>query len=52
MMRKTGMVSSNPDPALSVKDKWGAVTVSQWRQDFLEDWQQRMDRAQSKKGTP
>jgi hypothetical protein len=39
----------NPDPALQHKDKPGAVTVNKWRVDYLEDWKQRMDRAQSKK---
>ena len=39
----------NPDPALRTKDKPGAVTVNQWRKDFLEDWKQRMDRAQKPK---
>ncbi len=39
----------NPDPALAVKDKWGAVTVNRWRKDFLEDWKHRMDRAQHPK---
>jgi len=38
----------NPDPELAVKDKRGAVTVNRWRKDFLEDWKQRMDRAQKK----
>lgn len=40
----------NPDPALQYKDKPGAVTVNKWRVDYLEDWKQRMDRAQVKKG--
>lgn len=39
----------NPDPALVVKDKAGAVTVNQWRVDFLQDWKARMDWAQSAK---
>ena len=41
----------NPAPALQHKDKPGAVTVSKWREAYLEDWKQRMDRAQAKKGT-
>lgn len=38
----------SPNPALAVKDKRGAVTVNRWRKKFLEDWKQRMDRAQKK----
>jgi hypothetical protein len=41
----------NPDPALQYKDKPGANTVNKWRGDYLEDWKQRMDRAQGEKGT-
>ncbi|MBX3179432.1 MAG: DUF1593 domain-containing protein [Candidatus Hydrogenedentes bacterium] len=40
----------NPDPALQHKDKPGAVTVSRWREDFLSDWRDRMDRVRAKKG--
>ncbi len=39
----------NSDPALAVKDKRGAVTVSRWREDFLRDWQTRMERLVAKK---
>ena len=42
----------NPEPALQHKDKPGANTVNKWRVDYLEDWKQRMDRAQAKKPTP
>ncbi len=38
----------NPDAALAVKDKRGAVTVNRWRKDFLSDWAARMDRAREK----
>jgi len=41
--------NDNPDPALAVKDKAGAVTVNRWRKDFLADWAVRMDRVQSAK---
>jgi hypothetical protein len=34
---------------LQHKDKPGAVTVNKWREAYLEDWKQRMDRAQAKK---
>lgn len=34
----------NPDPALITKRMAGAVTVNQWRVDFLKDWMERMDR--------
>ena len=43
--------TDDPDAALIVKDKPGAVTVSQWRKDFLQDWQLRMDHAAKKKPT-
>lgn len=42
----------NPNPALQHKDKPGANTVNKWRMDYLEDWKQRMDRAQAKKPAP
>ena len=35
----------NPDPALAVKDRRGAVTVNRWRKEFLSDWAARMDHA-------
>ena len=38
-----------PDPALTERDKLGAKTVSQWRRDYLRDWQIRMDRARMPK---
>ena len=34
----------DPDPALSEGDKLGAKTVNQWREDYLRDFQKRMDR--------
>jgi len=34
----------DPDPALKEADKPGAKTVNQWREDYLRDFQKRMDR--------
>lgn len=34
----------DPDPAWRVADRPGAGTVSQYREQFLRDWQRRMDR--------
>ena len=34
----------NPDPALAEGDRSGAKTVNRWREAYLRDWQQRMDR--------
>jgi len=34
----------NEEPALSTNGKAGAVTVNQWRKEYLEDWKLRMDR--------
>jgi len=42
----------NPDPALAVKDKPGAVTVNRWREDFLSEWRARMDRTLLKRPVP
>ena len=39
----------NPDPALAHKEKAGAVTVNQWRKDYLLDWKARMDRVLTEK---
>ncbi|MCA9028023.1 MAG: DUF1593 domain-containing protein [Planctomycetaceae bacterium] len=36
--------NDDPDPHLIVKDKAGAVTVAEWREAFLKDWSDRMDR--------
>lgn len=40
----------NPKAELMFNDKAGAKTVSQWRKDYLRDWQKRMNRA--KKTSP
>ena len=34
----------DPDPALKEGDYPGAKTVNKWRQEYLSDWQKRMDR--------
>ena len=34
----------NPDPKLKHANRPGAKTVNQWREDYLRDWQLRMDR--------
>ncbi len=39
----------NPNPELQFRDKPGANTVNRWREDYLRDWQERMDRALLKK---
>lgn len=36
----------NPDPKLKQSNRPGAKTVNQWRVDYLDDWQKRMDRCQ------
>jgi hypothetical protein len=36
--------TDNPDPALRQGDRNGAKTVNKWREDFLRDWQERMER--------
>ncbi len=36
--------TDDPDPARAEGDRAGAKTVSQWRCDFLRDWQERMVR--------
>lgn len=33
----------NPHPDLNDHDRAGAKTVNRWREDFLRDWQRRMD---------
>lgn len=37
----------DPDPALKEADYPGAKTVNKWRQEYLGDWQKRMDRCKS-----
>jgi len=39
----------DPDPALREGDKPGAKTINQWREDYLRDFQKRMDRSKSRK---
>jgi len=34
----------DPDPTLQEADRPGAKTVNKWRQDYLRDWQMRMER--------
>ncbi len=34
----------DPKSELSINGKQGAKTVNQWREDYLRDWQKRMDR--------
>jgi hypothetical protein len=41
--------TDNPDPDLEEDGEQGAVTVNQWRTEFLDDFAARMDRAQSPK---
>ncbi len=36
------------DPDLKDRGKPGAKTVNRWREDYLRDWQRRMDRARAK----
>ena len=38
----------NPDPAFSEAKHPGAKTVNKWRQQYLRDWQKRMDRCKEK----
>ena len=38
----------DPDPALKEADLRGAKTVNIWRQEYLSDWQKRMERCVSK----
>lgn len=38
----------NPAASLSFNDKAGAKTVNRWREAYLRDWQQRMDRTTTK----
>ena len=37
----------NPKTELMFNNKAGAKTVSQWRKDYLRDWQRRMNRAKA-----
>jgi hypothetical protein len=41
--------TDNPDPALEEGGEQGAKTVNQWRTQFLDDFEARMDRAQAPK---
>lgn len=41
--------TDNPDRSLSERGRAGAKTVNRWRGEYLRDWQQRMDRLQSRK---
>lgn len=36
--------TDNPDRKLSIHNRAGAKTVSDWRREYLEDWKRRMDR--------
>jgi hypothetical protein len=38
----------DPDPTLKEGDYFGAKTVNKWRQEYLGDWQKRMERCISK----
>ncbi len=38
----------DPDPALAEAGRPGAKTVNKWRQNYLRDWQKRMDRCKEK----
>lgn len=38
----------SPDPALVERGHHGAKTVNKWRQQYLSDWQKRMDRCKDK----
>jgi hypothetical protein len=38
----------DPDPALAEAGRFGAKTVNKWRQNYLRDWQKRMDRCKDK----
>ncbi len=49
-VRKVGRSSwwvDDPDPALKEANHLGAKTVNKWRQEYLGDWQERMDRCRS-----
>lgn len=36
--------TDDPDPALMEQEHYGAKTINQWREDYLRDFSQRMDR--------
>jgi hypothetical protein len=36
------------DPAVAEGRRYGAKTVNKWRQNYLRDWQRRMDRCKTK----
>jgi len=40
----------DPNPALQDHGKNGAKTVNKWREDYLQDWRLRMERASAPKG--
>jgi hypothetical protein len=42
----------NPDPALAEGSYKGAKTVNKWREQYLRDWQARMDRCLEPSGNP
>jgi len=39
----------NPDPALAQADRAGAKTVNKWREQYLRDFQKRLDRCQHRR---
>ena len=43
--------ADDPDPALKEGKYPGAKTVNKWREDYLRDWQKRMDRCIGKVST-
>jgi hypothetical protein len=50
-VKKTGRPNwwiDNPDPALAQAGRAGARTVNKWREQYLRDFQKRLDRCQSK----
>lgn len=53
-IRKNGRPNwfiDNPDPALAEGNYSGAKTVNTWREQYLRDWQTRMDRCASPNNT-
>jgi len=41
--------TDNPDRSLSEGGRAGAKTINRWREEYLRDWQRRMDRLQGRK---
>ncbi len=39
--------TDDPDPAFAEENQQGAKTVSRWREEYLRDFAERMNRAQS-----